>query len=156
MNTRYGDKPMESSKSQSKIDYIMLFLMSGDVCKGNKAYNYITAFKLKCDMSTVRAITENANNFDPMSCINVIEIKTNLACTQNMRGFQVWYKRLKIPMEIVCTIFISLGFYYLVFSDIHRKESYLISIGLSIFYILKFILMDATLSVLFGNIIFRI
>lgn len=130
----------------------MLYLAKGDVCLSDSSYNYITALKIKCDPEIIFAIQENKNKFNPNNCFNIIEISSKFVCSQNLINFQMWYKKLFIPKQFICFIFLSIGIYYTLFCDLHRKNAYLIAIGISIIYILTFIVMNTSLSLMLGKL----
>lgn len=124
---------------------------AGDKCPSNHKFNYVIAYTFICDINSLKPLVLNANKFDPNSCLNIIEIKTDLICAQNMVNFKPWFQVLNLSNEMIAVVIMSVGFFLILFSDLYRLKSFLTTVCLSTLYFLKFFVNDINL-VLFSGI----
>lgn len=130
---------------------VTVFLPQGQKCPSNPQFDYIVAYRFICDINSVNPITINANKFNPDSCFNIIEIKTDKVCVQNLVKFKIWFQILNINKSIIAIFICAVGFFLVTCSDLYRHKSFLITIGLSIFFVLKIFLSDMNYAVLVGK-----
>jgi len=143
-------KPRKLNSADFIIGNITVFLQPGDKCKQNQKYDYIIAYKFICDSSVKIPIILNANNFDPESCFNIIEIKTDKICIEHLNNFKVWYEKMGIHKKILAVLFIIIGAYFILYSENYRDKSFLFSIGLSNIFALKALITDINASLFLG------
>ena len=129
-----------------------VFLPHGDKCRSNPKFKYVIAYRFICDLNSLNPLVNNANKFDPESCFNIIEIKTDLVCGQDLVHFSTWYSLLNINRQIIAVFFSAIGFFLTLFSDLHRLKSFLGCIGLSTIYLFKFFISEVNYVIFIGKV----
>lgn len=146
---------MSGLKDQNlhKIENVTIFLPPGDKCNLDTDDRFIIAYKLICDPISETPIILNSEMFNPESCFNIIEIKTDTICNNKTHSFRVWWRKIAINKSIIGVIFLVIGFYLTFISDIYRKKSFLITIGISIIYSIKFYISNLNIVYILGKIL---
>jgi hypothetical protein len=133
------------------IRNVTVFLPPGDKCISNPDYSFIIAYKFICDPKIEIPEIVNTNQFNPESCFNIVEIKTNLICNRKTENFLFWWKKLGINKNIFGVIFLVIGTLLTVVSDIYREKSFIFTVGISIVYVVILYAPDINFVMVLGK-----
>ena len=126
--------PSKQMGKLRNIRNVTVFLPPGDKCISNPDYSFFIAYKFICDPKSEIPEIVNANQFNPESCFNIVEIKTNIICNGKTKSFIFWWKKLGINKYIIGVIFLVIGTFLTFVSDVYREKSFIFTVGISIVY----------------------